>query len=187
VIDELNREIELKRRELGADVPLDRVLEALVRDAAETWQMMLVQGASFDHGLLMKLPQDDVFVPGFQSQTIATFERAYKRTLAEPNVERLAAATKMRRFCTVVTKIPPLIRPASKVGIGSDAKLCWLLVWLLASNMPAPEVAQTLQWLFDRRQQSLKRDRIWKIRAKVFRQLAAAIKSSSQEQIRAAA
>jgi hypothetical protein len=168
--ENLKSEIEAKRQELGADVPLTGVLEALMRDAAETWELLLLERVPHRNSLLMDLPNDDLKIPGREFQTVSSFERVMAKS----------SNPKLRRFCTVAARLPPLIRPVAKTGVGADEKLCWLLIWLDASGMTAPSIAEELRPQL-RPHRPPKRDRIWKLRKKIYEQLATTLAPSNAD------
>jgi hypothetical protein len=182
----LNREVEAKGRELGAAVPLERVIEALLSDAAKTWQALgchvrgdYVRYLGIAHNDCADYRGDDDFFhpgrslhpgPGFQRNPDRFFDQ-----VVSWKVSQKLRPEMVRRLCVIAGKIPPLIHKVAESGIGADTKSCWLLLWLDAMGVTAPDIARTLQ-----PKRPPKRDRIWKLRKKIYEKLARAVAPSRE-------
>jgi len=161
-------------------------LQALIQDAASTWKSIAnlgsVRGTGFVYPFRafhrLASPHGDFF-----EKTVAAIEAPESLGI---NITALVASTGqkpmklpapeiVRRLRVVTAELPILIRPTANRGIGSDREGLWRLLWLDAMGLTAPKIAKGLQPNFDPDSEPLKRDRIWKLRAKVYKQLASAI------------
>jgi hypothetical protein len=158
----LLKEVQAVRAELGRNATLERGLQALLHEAASTWQAMVAQGVPQTGRVLLNhhtYGLGQINLPGHGPEALRLLERA--TTL--PNKE-------LRRFAIAVSRIRPMIAPVAKKGPGADVEMLWLILWLDASGMSAPRNAFILS---RGKHKPLHRDRIWKLRAAVYKQLAA--------------
>jgi hypothetical protein len=186
----LNREIEAKRQELGgADVPIERVLEGLLRDAAATWsQVLLLERRDPARWVKNDLGENWYTTPIRECIPAAFIEHFAGRdgpgkaflqrdaqafiSWVQQRIDKLTPQM-LRRLCVVAGDLRSLMRPVATTGTGADPALCWWLLWLDACDVTAPDLAETLQ-----PRRPPQRDRVWKLRKKIYEQLATTLAPS---------
>jgi hypothetical protein len=190
--ENLKSEIEAKHQELGGAEPLTGVLEALLRDAAATWQCVLLlerrdparwledeRGARWHTTPIRDcIPPDFVEYFDGRDGPGKAFQGGDAQTFISWVQQRIDKLTPkmLHRVCVVAGELRSLMRPVAGSGIGGDPALCWWLLWLDAVGVTAPDIAKTLQ-----PRRPPKRDRIWKLRKKIYEQIAMTLAPSHAE------
>jgi hypothetical protein len=178
VLDEvfpLLAEITAKRIEMNEPAAGTRaVLEALVRDAATSWFRVWRLGSVAASGEIYPFR---TFLPytrdheRYFAKVIDVMERPGSidvnlnglLQLAGVKAQQLLEPAMARRLRVVTEVLPSLLGRIATSGVGSSPYKVWRVLWLDAQGVTASKIGRAF---------GIERDRVWKLRARAYDELA---------------
>jgi hypothetical protein len=185
---EILKQVSGKQQELGADVPLNEVVAALLRDAVATWKeiclLVTLGGAGavypnrvFARRLMVNAQRADNFcatvIEAIESGAIENVRALVRAAGLKPR--KLPSAEAVRRLRVVTAELPPYLRGVTNRGLGADGFAMWRLLWFDALGMTAPKIAMALFNSDPEALEPVQRVQIWRLRRKALAKIAAGI------------